>query len=195
MVRQLLKTPSLIRKPSVEVRIFVQLLLLRASRQHCTYHGWELPICKADSRNIPFDKARTSNSTQSTRGSGQTQKKRKRLFCASRWTLTKKLAEIEKLLNVNENSVQPTTASRVTTETGDVERSAMLSQLPAGCKPCINGEGEEAVASSSHHTLADVTGAIAPKQSDSNTTFGSSDSSGKWIHLDQCHSLLKSINH
>ncbi len=75
--RQLLKTPSLIRKPSVEVRRFVKLLLLRASRQHCTYHGRELPICKADSRNIPFDKARTSNSTQSTRGSGQIQKKRK----------------------------------------------------------------------------------------------------------------------
>ncbi len=109
---------------------------------------------------------------------------------------SEKLAEFEKLLNVDETSDQPTNVSRNSMELGhDAMESPVLSQLPAGCKPDVDSEGDPRVQSNLPHTLtAEASTAVASDRGDTNNKFGSRDTDDKWIHLDRCHSLLTSNN-
>ncbi len=108
---------------------------------------------------------------------------------------SEKLAEFEKLFNVDEYSDQPTNVSRNSVELGhDVVESPVLSQLPAGCKPNVDIEGEPRVISNLPHTLTEASTAVASDRGDTNNKFGSSDTDDKWIHLDRYHSLLASNN-
>ncbi len=108
---------------------------------------------------------------------------------------SEKLAEFEKLLNVDETSDQPTNVLRNSVELGhDVMESPVLSQLPAGCKPGVDSEGDPRVQSNLPYTLAEASTAVASDRGDTNNKFDSRDTDDKWIHLDRCHSLLASNN-